>query len=616
MQSRVLFAIDNGAPLLTDYTRHQFSPEGQSLRAFAQRMRVETDPHELGKIPLFLERTRDSFLARLRRNDAPSPSPSRARKLSPADSLRHTSEGASALLNMLAGTASRPTVEQIDFAFECYFFDLVGPHVFEMFRERQADAVVSQKCSLFESVSAEQYGISGRLLQGGEVFRQPVEHLRQFGQAVTPTAKLITAYRAVETLLQEINDKTGTRAGVDDFTNPLQFCCLKANIESAISQIRFIASLTKRRLMGTAFWSHFVTLQLVLEHIAALDIDDEIQEAITSSASVGQLVSPFRGSGPPRSVFDGVTLVAESFERLPVGLLEVGDPFPVAGFKAFVVVSWKTRPNYPFSVLVVRTENEADVVMMRVALFSDGIAGVKLTAMLSHPPDLQLSPVVTNDGVVHATTIEALPNGFRAIPIQSGSFDEERGEIDLKCRFALVDGLCGSESVEQHIQAIREQYEIEGKEDVIRLLAKRAADCLKDLGLLVSGHEGKEIDWKVLAGLANFAHRVSEDEVVGCDRLTPRLLAGLEDYVKGWKKALTAAPFGYPAGTPSEFWRLTASLLQACCGLPLTEAMDEMTVKEAKKLIGSMLDQEGIRGGTRATLSNVLCWEWRELGDG
>jgi hypothetical protein len=63
---------------------------------------------------------------------------------------------------MLAASAARPTTEQVDVAFECYFFGFVGSHAFEMFRERDADELVSQKCNFFDRVSAEQYGISGR----------------------------------------------------------------------------------------------------------------------------------------------------------------------------------------------------------------------------------------------------------------------------------------------------------------------------------------------------------------------------------------------------------------------------------------------------------------------
>jgi hypothetical protein len=611
LQTRVLFAFQNPTPLISDYIRHQFSVEGQQLRAFAQQMRLETDAHELRQIPTVLASHRDSLVARIKQCSLGGTRTGRHAHVSPADSLRHTREGSDALLSALAESKAKITSEQIDFEFEKYFYQIVGPHLFDVFAEPEADRVVAQKCALFAETTPEQFGIPMRLIEGSHrpLFQIPIDKLRQLGSCdVTPTTKLIVAFQAIEALLQELNERSGVRAGVDDFTDPLQYCCVKANIPAAISHVRFISAMTRSRLQESAFWSHFITLQLVLEHLHSIDLNTEI---LSSSGNIHELVSVSRARVPSTFELDdsfdsSLPLIADVFTEFPPGLVGLSDPIAVDGFKAFAVPAWWGQPRHPFSIIMVRAP-DSDPVILRAASLSEGLLGVRLAASLAHPPGFELSPVHVRQGVVNATTFESLPPGLSLVPITSGNLELERDEIDLKVRFVLVDSLPGRESIEEHIEAVQEQYGLTAQDphELLRILSERVSRCLKKLGLLSLQHPGNVIDWKVLAGLVNFQHRIRDDEKIS-EHLSPQLLDTLEQFTSNWESALITASFGYFQRPPPEAWQLTVILIQALHGLSITGVIDEATVREAKKVIQHVLETSAISEGIRAVLNAVI----------
>jgi hypothetical protein len=620
-----MFAVDNGTPLIIQYLSHPFSAEGHNLRGFSQQMRLEIDAQELRQIPKYLEEQRDLLVARLKNRTQAYAPVAEAADLSPGDSLRHTREGASALFATLSDTQNPVTTEQIDLGCEQYFFSLIGSHVFDVFREREADAAVARKCALFADVRPEQFNVPPKLCENpGHVFRRSIERLIDFAtNCQTPTTKLVAAYRAVESLLQEINDATGIRAGVDDFTDPLQFCCLKANIPDAISQIRFVSAMTRRRVMHSAFWSHFVALQLVVEHILALEITPELSSAVGSGSNLSPYMSVTRSRfnttrGPAArlrvSTFDSdealgsdLPLIADIFPQLPNGIASLSDPFPVVGFRAFVVVSRLYRPSYPFSTLLIETGDQADVVMLRSLVVSGDLAGVRLAASLAHPRDIDLVPVQTRDGVVNTTTLEKVPRDLSLIPIESGNLLDELDVVKLKAKFLIVSGLDGSESLERLHRATEDLYEIQCHDPnrLLGIIAGRVCGCLTKLGLLTKNHPGDEIDWAVLAGLASFQQRLADAGSQPCDRLSPGLLRALEEYTKDWEAALITPAFGYDGDAQPELWQFTTSLIQAYAGISITGFMDEATRKSARRVIRWVLDH-GLANPVRSVLAKCL----------
>jgi hypothetical protein len=160
LQARVLFAFQNPTPLISDYVRHQFSPEGQQLRAFAAKMRTESDSHTLRQIPSVLEAHRDALLARIKQADQGGGRGGSRAHVSPADSLRHTREGSDALLAALADSKAKITTQQIDCEFEKYFFQIVGAHVFEVFAEPDADRVAAERFRRFANTTPAQFGMA------------------------------------------------------------------------------------------------------------------------------------------------------------------------------------------------------------------------------------------------------------------------------------------------------------------------------------------------------------------------------------------------------------------------------------------------------------------------
>jgi hypothetical protein len=370
--------------------------------------------------------------------------------------------------------------------------------------------------------------------------------------------------------------------------------------------------------MYSAFWSHFITLQLVVEHILAIELTPELTSAIGARQNLSPLISVSRSTlhaGHVRpSSFDSdeaanpdVPLIADCFLQLPDGVAGLSDPFQIVGFRAFAVVSWMFRPGYPFSVLLVHTEDSSDVVTVRSVFVAEDVTGVRLTASLAHPPDIPLTAFQTRDGVVYAATRDRIPPDFAIIPITSGDFQSELEMVSLKSRFVIMTELMGAETLETMQQVTEELYHIQCHDPgrLIGLVAGRTCECLVKLGLLRRDHPRDELDWAVLAGLNGFQQRLTDGQSPPCERLCPGLLQTLEEYTTEWEAALLCPVFGYLADSPADLWQFTTSLIQAYKGLSITGWMDQSTVKFARSLIQWVLGRR-IAGPARQILTRVL----------
>ena len=601
VQVRTIEAIENGSEPILSYLRLPDSFEGQKIRTFAEDVIEHIHDYDLSRIPVFLIEQRKSLMSRVQSFTASE------------SSATTVPENAETALAALVNSPSCCYSDAIDCAFEDYFYHMVGDHVFSRVEESDCDKEFAVRCGKLSAVTPNQLNLP---VSSIELFSNVVSLLRELASSPTPTSKLVTCYKAVKELLEVIHRQTGKRPTIEDALEPLQFCCILANPPKAFSQLRFIAAMKRRKFENTSFWHLFSVLQLVIDNILSLQIDDTVLESsgnLESVLSVNNKCFLSKRFGMERfasldemATYPDFTLVPDVFPEIPTGITSLSDPVVVTGFKCYVVPDWRARPGSLFSVLVVKTDCEEDSIVVRRVEFSNDVTGLRSAMSLVHPPFVDVKPVQTAFGIVHATVRSKIPTDLRVIPVVSGDVEKEEADINLKVRFMMVNSLEGYKSLAEHHRVTEDLYG-ESSDDSAELLDRicmRTCQSLESLGLLPAKHGKRRIDWRVLAALRNFTRRFTgEDE--RCDCLTPELLWKLEEYLRNWQNALQVTSFGYLVDAPRDSWRLTAGLIQVYSDESLTFKLDERTVHVAKKLVRYLL-QQSIGDSTKTALSKVL----------
>ena len=610
IQVMVKASIDNACELLDKYLNHPLSVEGQNIRRFTEEVIEHVSDCDLKRIPPFLEEQKKLLAARIHEFGQ---APRIAESVS--DMSQPSQEGLAALTAALVDQKPPVSTEDVYYSMEQYFYHMIGDRIFARLEDRDADEELAKRCQSLSQLAPDQ--ILDQALCGGQIFDGVVELLRQVHVHATPTAKLVTCYKAVEELVSTIHKHTGKRPGIEDTMNPLQYCCILADIPQAASQMRFIGTMNRCRMDNTVFWHRFSMVRLALENIVGLELNDALQQEISSNKDVSEFVSISRKSFLTRRFPTSkqatdvencpqVTLIADVFRDKPAGIESISEPIVIKGFKTYVVPNWKSRPGAVFSVLLVRTDCEDDTAVVRSVEFANNEDGLRTAAALIHPPGVELMPVKTPSGIVNATTKANVPPGMRLIPVVSGDVEREEPDLNMKIRFMMVNSLEGYRGLAEHHRVTEDLYG-ESSDDSAELLDRismRTCQSLESLGLLTAKHPKRRIDWRVLAALKAFVRRYPGEDSF-CDHLTRDLLWQLEDYARSWQNALQVTSFGYLVDAPRESWRLTAGLIQAYSSKSLTFKLDEQTVEVSQKIIRFVL-QQPVGESTRAVLSKVL----------
>ena len=586
-QLRYIHADESQMPIIQEYLIQPNSNEGNQIRAFAARIKKEGNKDMFSQIPAFIEEQRKSLINTIKGWHVTKKNKETDDSISPFDALRHTEIGAATLLSALVGAKDKLTAEFIELAMEKYFYSLCGHCIFEKIKNNEVDQSIEGKCIFLSKLSLTQFNMDASLAKyGTSLFKKTIILIKDIATRTNPTSKLITLYRAIEALLQEIFDKTGMRPGVDDFTDPLQYCCVQANIPNLKTQVDFINLLVKPKVMQSAFGAHFITFNLVVSNLIDLNIGDALMNEINDNANIAQMISVAKNAPTPSkfSVDDdfisSIPLVLGGFPDNVPGVNFIGEAVPIHGYKSYVIPSLLFSFSALTHAIVVPSGNQEDVVLMYPVVTKEDQQGQRVNDLVLYPPNIRTKLVPCEEGII--VTLDNPSDDIKQemIPIQTADIENSYEEYSIIAQYMQIDGLPGSLSLEEHHTGTEKIYGVhcDNDKELIAMVVKPLIESLVTLGFMKK--QEPIVNIHLINAIKRYKECFPNSKQTDGKLLSFELYKQIIGTVELWKKAFMTKSFGL---SPDVDWRVGVSIIQFINGIPITGILDQKTMKLSRK---------------------------------